>query len=238
MQPIASLLGKIGMIAFNHVTKQYNNTAALDDVTFKVNPGEFVSIVGKSGAGKSTIVKLIIGEERPTHGRILVGSNEVNKLKSDELPRLRREVGIVFQDFKLIPTKTAAENISFALELAGRQQHEIENLVPQMLDMVGLADKADNFPNELSGGEKQRVAIARAMVHKPAVVVADEPTGNLDDFNTQEIIKLLLKINEFGTTVILSTHSRHVVDSINKRVISLSDGKIISDEEKGKYTIL
>lgn len=224
------------MIAFHHVTKQYGNIAALNDVTFKVNPGEFVSIVGKSGAGKSTIVKLIIGEEKPTHGRVIVGSNEVNKLGPEELPRLRREVGIIFQDFKLISTKTAYENVAFALELTGRPQHDIENLVPQMLDMVGLAEKAKNFPSQLSGGEKQRIAIARAMVHNPAVVIADEPTGNLDDYNTQEIIKLLLKINEFGTTVILSTHSRHVVDSMKKRVISLSEGKVISDEE-GKYII-
>lgn len=212
--------------------------AALDDINFKVNPGEFISIIGKSGSGKSTIVKLIIGEEKPTNGRILVGSSEVNKLSSDELPGLRRQIGTIFQDFKLLPNMTAFENVAFALEMDGHPDHEIENSVAQMLDMVGLADKANNFSHQLSGGEKQRVAIARAMVHRPSVVIADEPTGNLDDINTEEILKLLFKINEFGTTVILATHSRHVVDSIQKRVISLSGGKIIRDEEKGKYIIV
>src|SRR3989344_6629132 len=158
------------MIAFNHVTKNYNGSTALEDVSFKVNPAEFISIFGKSGAGKSTIVKLIIGEEKPSHGRIIVGSYEVNRLKPGELPKLRRQIGTVFQDFKLLPTKTAYENVAFALEVGGYPQHEIENLVSQMLDMVGLADKMNNFPHELSGGEKQRVAIAMAMVNRPAVV--------------------------------------------------------------------
>jgi|SRR3989338_1266813 len=226
------------MIAFHHVTKKYENTAALDDINFKVNPGEFISIIGKSGSGKSTIVKLIIGEEKPTNGRVLVGSSEVNKLTSDEMPALRRQIGTIFQDYKLLPNMTAFENVAFALEMDGHPEHEIENLVPQMLDMVGLVDKVNNFPHQLSGGEKQRVAIARSMVHRPSVVIADEPTGNLDDINTEEILKLLMKINEFGTTVILATHSRHVVDSIQKRVISLSNGKIVRDEEKGKYIIV
>jgi len=225
------------MIAFHHVTKKYENTAALDDINFKVNPGEFISIIGKSGSGKSTIVKLIIGEEKPTNGRV-VGSSEVNKLTSDEMPALRRQIGTIFQDYKLLPNMTAFENVAFALEMDGHPEHEIENLVPQMLDMVGLVDKVNNFPHQLSGGEKQRVAIARSMVHRPSVVIADEPTGNLDDINTEEILKLLMKINEFGTTVILATHSRHVVDSIQKRVISLSNGKIVRDEEKGKYIIV
>lgn len=226
------------MIAFNNVSKIYNDNTALQDINFKVNPGEFVSIIGKSGAGKSTIVKLIIAEEKPSRGRVLVGSYEVNRLKPYELPQLRRQIGTIFQDFKLLPTKTAYENVAFALEVEGRAEHEIENLVPQMLDMVGLADKANHFPNQLSGGEKQRVAVARAMVHRPAVLVADEPTGNLDDLNTEEIIKLLFKINELGTTVILATHSRHVVNSINKRVISLSGGRIVRDEAQGKYVIV
>jgi len=225
------------VIAFHGVTKKYGDAVVLDDVNFKIAPGEFISVVGKSGAGKSTIIKLLIGEERPEKGRILFGSYEVNRLKPDELPHLRRKIGIVFQDFKLLPTKTAHENVAFALEVEGRPQEEIEELVPQMLDLVGLADKEDNFPHELSGGMKQRVAIARAMVHRPSVVIADEPTGNLDHHNAQEIINLLLKINELGTTVILATHSNDIVRKIGKRVISLGDGKIIKDDSHGDYII-
>ncbi len=225
------------MIAFNNVSKQYGDTAVLSDITFKVAPGEFISIVGKSGAGKSTIIKLLIGEDQPTRGRVLVGSYEVNKLKPDELPQLRRKVGIVFQDFKLLPTKTAYENIAFALEVEGRAQEEIEELVPQMLDLVGLADKKDNFPDELSGGMKQRVAIARAMIHRPAVIVADEPTGNLDHVNANEIMNLLLKINELGTTVVLATHSKDIVNKLRKRVVALENGKIIRDDARGNYEL-
>lgn len=227
------------MIGFYNVSKVYNhNTTVLEDINFMVNPGEFVTITGKSGAGKSTIVKLLLGEERPTRGRITFGSYEINKLKSSQLPKMRRQMGIVFQDFKLLPTKNAFENVAFALEVDGHPQAEIHDLVPQVLDIVGLANKQYNFPNELSGGEKQRVAIARAMVHKPAVVIADEPTGNLDDYNTEEIMKLFLKINELGTTVMLATHNRHIVNSLNKRVITMVDGKIIRDEEKGKYILI
>ena len=223
------------MIAFHNVSKKYGETAVLEDINFKVNPGEFISIVGKSGAGKSTVIKLLIGEERPEKGRVLVGSYEVNKLKSAELPQLRRKVGIVFQDFKLLPTKTAYENVAFALEVEGRAQEEIEELVPQMLDLVGLADKQNNFPHELSGGMKQRVAIARAMIHRPAVIIADEPTGNLDHVNAQEIINLLLKINELGTTVVLATHSKDIVNKLRKRVLALDDGKLIKDDPHGNY---
>lgn len=230
------------MIHFQNVTKVYDKvnkeSIGIEDLTFKIEPGEFVSLVGKSGAGKSTILKLLIGEEKPTRGRILVGEYEVNKLKSNELPRLRRQIGVVFQDFRLLPTKTAWENVAFALEVAGRAQEEIEEFVPQVLDMVGLAHKQINFPHELSGGEKQRVAIARAMVHNPAVIIADEPTGNLDDINSEEIIKLLQRINELGTTVILATHSKDIVNNLQKRVISLVDGRIIRDEKKGKYIIM
>ncbi|MEK9186094.1 MAG: ATP-binding cassette domain-containing protein, partial [Patescibacteria group bacterium] len=181
------------MIVFSNVSKKYNNTTALDNVSFKITPGEFVSLVGESGSGKSTIIKLIIGEEKPTSGRVIVGSYEVHRLHPKELPQLRRQIGTVFQDFKLLPTKTAYENVAFALEVDGRPEHEIEEAVMQMLDMVGIADKKKNFPHELSGGEKQRVAISRAMIHKPAVVVADEPTGNLDAKNSAEILKLLFK---------------------------------------------
>lgn len=230
------------MIHFQNVTKVYDKvnkeSIGIEDVTFKIEPGEFVSLVGKSGAGKSTILKLLIGQERPTRGRILVGEYEVNKLALSEMPKLRRQIGVVFQDFRLLPSKTAYENIAFALEAAGRDEEEIEEFVPQVLDMVGLSHKQYNFPHEMSGGEKQRVAIARAMVHNPAVIVADEPTGNLDDVNSDEIIKLLLRINELGTTVILASHDKDVVNGIKKRVVSLVDGRIVRDEEKGKYIIM
>lgn len=225
------------MIAFHNVNKSYNSQSILSDINFKISPGEFVSITGKSGAGKSTIIKLLIGEEKPQKGRVIFGPYEVNKLKPDELPALRKKIGIVFQDFKLLPTKTAYENVAFALEVEGRQQAEIEELVPQMLDLVGLADRQNHFPHELSGGMKQRVAIARAMIHRPSVIVADEPTGNLDHQNTQDIINLLLKINELGTTLILATHSRDIVNQIRKRVITLNDGKIIKDQEHGHYIL-
>lgn len=226
------------MIVFQNISKIYNDkSTAIDSVSFKISPGEFVSLVGKSGAGKSTLLKILIGEERPTKGRIFFGSLEVNKLKPSEFPNLRRQIGMVFQDFKLLSTKTAYENVAFALEVEGRPQAEIEDLVPQVLDVVGLKDKQNNFPNELSGGEKQRVAIARAMIHQPAVLVADEPTGNLDKINTEEIVKLLIKINELGTTVLLATHNDHIVNSLRKRVISMVDGRIVRDEEKGRYSI-
>lgn len=217
----------------------YNHrSVAVEDISFKINPGEFVSLVGKSGAGKSTIIKLLIGEEKPTKGRIIFGDYELNKLKAIDLPQLRRQIGVVFQDFKLLPKKTVHENVAFALEVGGRPQSEIEEFVPQVLDMVGLAEKKESFPHELSGGEKQRVAIARAMIHHPAVLVADEPTGNLDDLNTEEIIRLLQRINELGTTVILASHNKGVVNNLNRRVITVVDGRIIRDEEKGKYSVM
>ena len=226
------------MITFQNVTKSYNEgPAALEDVSFKVNPGEFISLVGRSGAGKSTIAKLLIGEEKPTRGRVFFKDTEVNKISSSELPNFRRHIGIVFQDFRLLPNKTAYENVAFALEVAGRPQREIAELVPQVLDMVGLSEKLQSFPNELSGGEKQRVAIARAMVHRPEVIIADEPTGNLDPFNSWEIISLLQKINSLGTTLILATHDKEVIDSLDKRVITLDRGRLIRDEEKGKYIL-
>jgi len=226
------------MIQFVNVSKVYNShSVALEDVTFEIEPKEFITVVGKSGAGKSTIVKLLIGEEKPTRGRVLFSKHEVNKLKPQELPLLRRHIGTIFQDFRLLPRKSAYENIAFALEVSGRSQTEIDEVVPQVLDMVGLADKAHNFPHELSGGERQRVAIARAMASRPAVIVADEPTGNLDPMNTWEIIKLLLKINELGTTIILATHSKDIVNHLGKRVITLDGGKIIRDEKKGRYIL-
>ena len=225
------------MIAFHNVSKHYNDQRVLEDISFKIAPGELVSIVGRSGAGKSTIIRLLIGEEKPGKGRIIFGPHEVNRMLSSELPELRRKVGIVFQDFKLLPTKTAHENVAFALEVEGRSQPEIEELVPQMLDLVGLAGKGHLFPHELSGGMKQRVAIARAMIHRPSVIIADEPTGNLDHFNADEIIKLLLKINELGTTLILATHSKDIVNKVKRRVITLEDGRIIKDDPHGNYTL-
>lgn len=225
------------MIIFQNVSKFYNKLAALDKVSFKIQPGEFVSIVGRSGAGKSTVVKMLIGEEKPTKGQIFFNDYEVNKLKFSHLPEFRRHIGVIFQDFRLLPQKTAFENIAFALEVEGRIQKEINDLVPQVLDMVGLKEKTFNFPAELSGGEKQRVAIARAMVNQPQVIVADEPTGNLDPFNTWEVIKLLTKINEFGSTVILATHNKEIVNTLGRRAITLEAGRMIRDEENGKFII-
>ncbi|MEK7634741.1 MAG: cell division ATP-binding protein FtsE [Patescibacteria group bacterium] len=229
------------MITFQNVSKVYkmneHSSVALDDASFNIEAKEFVSLVGKSGAGKSTIIKLIIGEEKPTKGKVIVSSHDINKLKMNQLPHLRRHIGVIFQDFRLLNNKTAFENVAFALEAAGRPQVEIEEYVPQALEMVGLKDKVSHFPSELSGGEKQRVAIARAMINHPDVLIADEPTGNLDPFNSAEIIKLLLKINELGTVVILATHDKNIVDNLNKRVISFEDGKIIRDEQKGKYIL-
>ncbi len=227
------------MIEFHNVSKIYNHhSVALEDIELEIKPGEFVSLVGKSGAGKSTLLKLLIAEEKPTKGRVVVGEYELNKLRPRQVPFLRRQIGTVFQDFKLLPTKNAYENVAFALEVEGRPQPEIEELVPEVLDMVGLADKRHNFPHELSGGEKQRVAIARAMIHRPAVLIADEPTGNLDDTNAEEIVRLILKINELGTTVILATHNRHIVNNLGKRVVSMTNGRIVSDEAKGKYIVI
>lgn len=229
------------MITFQNVSKIYKNnsheTIALDDLNFHIQPDEFVSLVGKSGAGKSTVVKMLIGEEKPTKGKVIIGSLTVNKLTAGELPFLRRKIGVIFQDFRLLLNKTAYENVAFAMEVAGRNPKEILDVVPQALEMVGLKNKMKNFPKELSGGEKQRVAIARAMISHPDVLVADEPTGNLDPINTADIIRLLLKINELGTTVILATHNKEIVNNLGKRVISLEDGRLIRDEKEGKYML-
>ena len=227
------------MIVFQGVSKHYTgHGVALEDVNFQIDPGEFVSLAGRSGAGKSTVIKLLIGEEKPSKGRVFFGQYEVNKLQDNELPAFRRHIGVVFQDFRLLPTKTAYENVAFALEVAGRPQREIAELVPQVLDMVGLGDKMKNFPHELSGGERQRVAIARAMIHRPEVVIADEPTGNLDPFHTFEIVKLLEKINQLGTTVVLATHDKEVINNLERRVITLDKGRLVRDEAKGKYILV
>lgn len=224
------------MIIFQNVSKSYgHNTVALEKINFKIQAGEFVSVVGLSGAGKSTIIKLLIGEDKPTKGQIFFGSYEVNKLKPSLLPEFRRHIGVVFQDFRLLDRKTVFENVAFALEVEGRSQKEINELVPQVLDLVGLKDKVNNFPAELSGGEKQRVAIARAMINRPEVLIADEPTGNLDPFNTWEVVKLLVKINELGSIVILATHSKEIVNTLGRRVITIDQGKVVRDEENGRF---
>ena len=226
------------IVTFEGVSKIYNShSVALENISFAIEQGEFVSLAGKSGAGKSTLLKLLIAEERPSKGKVLFENKDVQKLPQGELPRLRRQIGMVFQDYKLLPDHTAYENVAYAMEVAGVDDQYISRDVPQVLELVGLQNRAKNFPHELSGGEKQRVAIARALVQRPDMIVADEPTGNLDPLNTLEIMKLLLKINELGTTVLLATHNKEVVDSLERRVIILEQGKLVRDEEKGKYVI-
>ena len=226
------------MIAFDKVKKVYSDgTVALDDISLVIEPKEFVSIVGHSGSGKTTLVKMLLVEERPTSGKIFYESLNVNKLSKNEIHHFRRKIGTVFQDFKLLPNKTVYENISFAMEMCGRYDDEVCSDVPHVLNLVDLSDKAYNFPHELSGGEKQRVAIARAIVNQPDVIIADEPTGNLDPINTNEIIQILKKINDLGTTVILTTHNKGVIDSLGKRVVTMEKGKIIRDDKLGRYTL-
>lgn len=226
------------MIEFKNVTRSYmGDCFALKDVTFDIKQKEFISIVGRSGAGKTTLLKLLLKEEEPSSGKIFVDGRDIIKLKRKEIPTYRRKIGSIFQDFKLLPNKTAYENIAFAMEAAGRLEEEIAEDVPQILNLVELADKADNFPYQLSGGEKQRVAIGRALVHKPDILMADEPTGNLDPLHTWDIIRLLCRINELGTTVILATHDREIINALGKRVISLDRGRLIRDEENGRYIV-
>ncbi|KKU52800.1 MAG: cell division ATP-binding protein FtsE [Candidatus Sungbacteria bacterium RIFCSPLOWO2_01_FULL_47_32] len=226
------------MIVFDNISKIYTPTQfALKNVNLRILPKEFVSVVGASGAGKSTLLKLLIAEEKPTEGKIFLDGLEVTSLGYGELPKVRRRIGTVFQDYKLLPNKTAFENVAFAMEAAGAKDSDIREDVPEALGLVGLLDKADNFPHELSGGEKQRVAIARALVNRPEVIMADEPTGSLDPITSIDIIKLLLKINELGTTIILATHNKEVVDELGRRVITMEKGEVVRDEEKGKYVI-
>ena len=226
------------MIFFDNVSKVYNDkSVALEGITLTIEPEEFVSIVGQSGAGKSTLLRLLLAEERPTEGTIFFDSVPVHDLPRKALMHVRRRIGTVFQDFRLLSHKTAYENIAFAMEVSGRADDVIHADVPQVLELVGLADKAGNFPHELSGGEKQRVAIARAIVNRPDVVIADEPTGNLDPINTWEIIKLLAKINELGTIVVLATHNQDTINALGKRVVTLEKGRVIRDEKEGKYNL-
>jgi cell division transport system ATP-binding protein len=226
------------VIYFNNVSKVYNKeAAALDDVNLTVTAGEFVSIVGHSGAGKTTLIKMILAEENPSDGSVFFESINIHKLKNNELTKLRRRIGVVFQDFKLLPNKTAYENIAFAMEAVGKTDEEIASDVPHVLELVDLGHKISHFPNQMSGGEQQRLAIARAIINQPELIIADEPTGNLDPINTHEIIQILKKINDLGTTVILTTHNRNVIDTVGKRVITMERGRVIRDDKDGKYSI-
>lgn len=226
------------MIRFKHVSKMYPpDVVGLKGVSLHIKPGEFVSIVGKSGTGKSTLAKLLFAEERPTKGTIEIGGWDITNISARDIPLLRRQIGVVFQDFKLLPKKTVYENVAFALQVAGEKPRRIREVVPKVLDIVNLNNKMGRYPQQLSGGEQQRVAIARALVHSPKVVIADEPTGNLDTLNSREIIDLLKKINEFGTTIALVTHDRDMVNRLKRRVITLEDGQIVSDVEEGRYKL-
>jgi len=225
------------VINFKKVTKKYNhNFTALDRVDLEVQDGEFISLVGPSGAGKSTLIKMLIKEDRPTSGQVVLDDVDLADLPDKDIPFLRRKIGTIFQDFRLLESKTALENVAFALEVAGADDEEIIKDVEQVLAIVGLTDKKKNFPKELSGGEKQRLAIARALVHRPKIILADEPTGNLDPLNSFDVVKLLWHINKLGTTVILATHDREIVNTVGKRVVSMEKGKIVRDQlEGGKY---
>lgn len=225
------------MILLDRVTKTYGRSggSALDRVSLHVEPKEFVIVVGASGAGKSTLLKLLTREEKPTSGKIIVGGIDYERLRDKEIPLLRRKIGVVFQDFKLLPNKTVFENVAFALEIVGMGGREINHTVPKVLDIVGLTGKEKRMPRELSGGERQRVAIARAVTRQPRILIADEPTGNLDPGHAWDVIRVLEKINRFGTTVLLTTHNQEIVERLKRRVITIGDGKIISDRAGGGY---
>ncbi|WP_370037733.1 cell division ATP-binding protein FtsE [Nocardioides sp.] len=225
------------MIRFDKVTKTYpgQKRPALDAVDLEIEKGEFVFLVGSSGSGKSTFLRLVLREARPTSGRVHVAGKEINKLSSWKVPKLRRQVGTVFQDFRLLPNKTVHENVAFALQVIGRSRSEIDQLVPETLEMVGLEGKGHRMPDELSGGEQQRVAIARAFVNRPMILIADEPTGNLDPTTSVGIMKLLDRINRTDTTVVMATHDSSIVDQMRKRVIELDHGRVVRDEARGVY---
>ncbi len=225
------------MILLDRVTKLYNRDSkpAINRVSLHVEPKEFVILVGTSGAGKSTLLKLLTCEEKPTSGKIVVGGIDYDDLKEKQIPLLRRKIGVVFQDFKLLPQRTVFENIAFALEIAGMTNREIRSTVPKVINLVGLKGKEKQFPRQLSGGERQRVAIARAVVRQPKILIADEPTGNLDPRHSWEIVKLLEKINRYGTTVLLTTHNAEIVNKLKRRVVTIENGKISSDQVSGSY---
>ena len=226
------------MIYFDRVSKVYaGDTVALQDVSFSVEAGEFISIVGHSGAGKTTLVKMLLAQEKPTSGAVFFESINIHEVPPKRINDLRRKIGTVFQDFRLLPGRTAYENIAFAMEAAGRSEEDIYSDVPHVLELVDLGNKMSNFPDELSGGEQQRVAIARAIVNQPDVVIADEPTGNLDPVNTFEVVQILKKINDLGTTILLTTHNKGVIDNLKKRVITMDRGKVIRDDKEGKYIL-
>lgn len=224
------------MIHFQEVSKQYpDGTVALDQVSFEVSPGEFIFVVGPSGAGKTTLVKLLTREELPTEGELQVGSRSIADLRGRDLLQHRRELGVVHQDYKLLSDKTAFENAALALEVLGRPDSEIKEIVPHVLSLVGLGDRTHHFPHQLSGGERQRLAFARALAPEPKILIADEPTGNIDPESAWSAIKLLEKINEMGTTVLVATHAAGIVDKLGRRVIGLDRGKVVRDQKKGKY---
>jgi cell division transport system ATP-binding protein len=227
------------MILLDRVTKTYSKAMgpALNRLSLHIEPKEFVIVVGQSGAGKTTLLRLLTREEAPTSGKIIVGGIDYDKLKKRDVPLLRRKIGVVFQDFKLLPNKTVYENVAFALEIAGASNHEIKSTVPKVLDIVNLKGKDNRMPLELSGGERQRVAIARAIVRQPKILIADEPTGNLDPKHAWDVIKVLEKINRFGTTVLLTTHNVAIVNKLKRRVISLEHGKLVSDKAHAEYKI-
>lgn len=226
------------MIELKNIQKAYgDDLPVLDDVNIDIDSGEFVSVTGRSGAGKSTIMKLLMAAEKPTAGTVHIGGWDISDLSVRDVPKLRRQIGVVFQDFKLLPKMTVKENIAFALEVCGTQRGKIRGIVKNLLKLVDLPDTEDRFPVQLSGGEQQRVVIARALVHQPKLLIADEPTGNLDTVHSKEIIDLLKKINSFGTTVVLITHNREIVNDLKRRVITLERGHVISDQKKGRYIL-
>lgn len=226
------------MIYFDKVSKIYpGDVVALADLSFAIEPGEFVSVVGHSGSGKTTLIKMILAEDAPTAGDVFFESANIHKLGNKELPKLRRRIGSVFQDFRLLPNKTVYENIAFTMEAAGRSDEEIASDVPHVLELVGLGNKLWSFPRELSGGERQRVAIARAIVNQPDLLIADEPTGNLDPLNANDIVQIFKKINDIGTTVLLATHDKGIIDSLGRRVLTLENGRLVRDNKQGRYII-